>query len=851
MALGNRVGTGLAGFDTVIDRLRLGDNVVWQVRSVDEYRRVAEPFARQALADGRKVLYVRFGRHAPLLEDGQVTATHCLVASGGFESFASAVHSLIEAEGREMFYVFDCLTDLLQDWYSDLMIGNFFRLTCPFLYELETVAYFTIIRNAHTYDTIARIRETTQVLLDVHSVDEDFYIHPLKARERYSPTMFFPHLILGDEAVSVTASAQAAQLFAARDWDRPPQDYWEQMLDQARAALAEDAPSREWARDLLITLILGREPRMRELCREHFSLQDLLDIAGREIGTGLIGGKSVGMLLARKILENEARELVRDHWEPHDSFYLGADIYYTYIVQNGWWNLRMRQKTPEGYFPLAPELREKLLAGRFPQVIRERFTRMLEHFGQSPIIVRSSSLLEDSYGHAFAGKYESVFLANQGPPEERYRAFEQAVREVYASAMNDDALAYRLHRGLVDRDEQMAILVQRVSGDHYGDWFFPHLAGVGNSANLYVWDKDLDPGAGMLRLVLGLGTRAVDRTSGDYARLVALDAPAKAPPVTPGDERRYAQHRADVIDLRENRLAEVPVDRLAGLDLGTDPELFFSPDREAERRLREAGLMGTPVPLLPDCRQLLADTDFPALARGVLSSLARAYAYPVDIEFTANFTEGGGCTFNLLQCRPLQTKGLGQTVTLPEINPAAVFFAAEGGFMGGNARLDFDYVILIKAREYLNLPRTRQYETARLVGGLNQALRDRRVLLLGPGRWGTTTPSLGVPVHFTELSRMAAVVEYADPEAGAAPDLSFGSHFFQDIVESDIFYVALFGDRPGTVFRPGLILDRANRLADWVTVPAPLDGVIHLAESAGLRLYADVVSQRVLCCAGE
>ena len=142
--------------------------------------------------------------------------------------------------------------------------------------------------------------------------------------------------------------------------------------------------------------------------------------------------------------------------------------------------------------------------------------------GQSPIIVCSSSLLEDNFGNAFAGKYESVFCANQGTPEERYECFEQAVRTVYASTMNEDALEYRINRGLFDMDEQMAILVQRVSGDQYSEGFFPHLAGVGNSSNLYVWDKNIDMDAGMLRLVFGLGTRAVDRTASDYAKLYAL-----------------------------------------------------------------------------------------------------------------------------------------------------------------------------------------------------------------------------------------------------------------------------------------------------------------------------------------
>ncbi len=166
-----------------------------------------------------------------------------------------------------------------------------------------------------------------------------------------------------------------------------------------------------------------------------------------------------------------------------------------------------------------------MLRGRFPEKIREYFWQMLEYFGQSPIIVRSSSLLEDNFGNAFAGKYESVLCVNQGTPEERYDAFEKAVRFIYASTMSEDALAYRLQRGLFDQDEQMAILVQRVSGDYYGEYFFSHIAGVGNSSNLYVWDKNIDMDGGMLRLVFGLGTRAVNRVTGVIHVSCALTSP--------------------------------------------------------------------------------------------------------------------------------------------------------------------------------------------------------------------------------------------------------------------------------------------------------------------------------------
>ncbi|MCL2176198.1 MAG: PEP/pyruvate-binding domain-containing protein, partial [Treponema sp.] len=481
--------TGLSGLDQVVDMLWLGDNVVWQVQSIEDYLEVVRPYIDQSKRDGRRLVYFRFGNHKPIMNDDEPSVVYKLDASVGFESFATQVHDLIAKEGLKAFYVFDCLSDLLDFWYSDLMIGNFFRVTCPFLYILDTVAYFALIRGVHTHSTIARIRETTQLLLDLYHIDNKIYVHPLKVWERYSPTMFFPHLIDVDKVVPITSSADAASLFSGVGQGIKARDYWDITLEKAQAILGEDEEKQLKMKKLLISLMIGREPHITELAESYFSLRDILDIASREIGSGFIGGKSVGMLLGRKVVEKDWTVLenedlshsgddLQNNWEPHDSWYLGSDIFYTYIVQNDWWDLRCRQKTPEGYFEHAPELKEKLLNGKFPKVIREQFYQMMEYFGWSPIIVRSSSLLEDNFGNAFAGKYESVFCANQGTPEERFEAFEQAVRTVYASSMSEDALVYRQARGLEHKDEQMAILVQRVSGDHYGELFFPHIAGV-------------------------------------------------------------------------------------------------------------------------------------------------------------------------------------------------------------------------------------------------------------------------------------------------------------------------------------------------------------------------------------
>ena len=844
MEVHDKVSTGLKGFDLAIDHLRLGDNVVWQVNSISSYKEMVIPYVEQAIADHRKLIYVRFGTGESILEERPEINICQIDATKGFESFASEIHNLVKEMGKKAFYVFDCLTDLLGYWYSDLMIGNFFKVTCPYLYELDTVAYFAIIRNVHTYSTIAGIRDTTQLLLDLYQVNQKLYIHPLKVWQRYSPTMFFPHLIQGEEALCITASSEAAELFSSIHRGEERLDYWDVLFQNAKTYLLKPEREQQSIKKLLMTLLIGSESKMLELCDQYFTLYDLLEIASREIGTGFIGGKSVGMLLARKIIHKKAGEKFAPYLESHDSYFLGSDIFYTYIVQNGWWKLRTMQKSEEGYFKYAPELKDKLQSGKFPMNIQEKFVQMLEYYGQSPIIVRSSSLLEDNFGNAFAGKYESVFCVNQGTPEERYEAFEQAVRTVYASTMNEDALAYRMNRGLAQKDEQMAILVQRVSGDYYGKNFFPHIAGVGNSSNLYVWDKSMDMDAGMLRLVFGLGTRAVDRTEGDYVKIISLDDPLRIPMVNYEDMKKFSQHYVDVLSLNENALIGKPLEEIISGDIKVKKDLFAGVDHATVDWLRERGVKDAKTPYILDFRKLLRDTLFPDLMKEMLSILEKTYDYPVDIEYTANFNKDKGFKVNLLQCRPLQTRGLGKSIVMPKLEDKNdCLICTKGNFMGGNIHLPIDYVVYVQAAGYLKLNEQAKYTVARMIGRINSALKGYNVMLIGPGRWGTTTPSLGVPVHFTELCNMSVICEVASRENGFEPELSYGSHFFQDLVEANIFYVAVFDGQKDVVFHPDKVLMSENIMNTIVSEENAMDQVIHVAKTDGLEVFSDILTQ--------
>lgn len=854
-----QISTGLKGADEVIDTLRPGDNIIWQVDSFEAYSFVVERFVQQAAADHRRLVYIHFGCHAPLidkkalLEKGADFEMFTLDAGMGFESFTSSVYQIITAEGKNAFYVFDCLSELQEFWCSDLMTGNFFQVTCPYLFERDAVTYFALYRNAHTQDTIARIREVTQLLLNLYYIDSRYYLHPLKVWKRYSPVMFLPHLLTEGGSECITDSASSAELFSRLQIHTKKLDYWDLSFEEAKPYLSASLAEQAYVKENLQNLLIGKRSRIAALSREFFTLEDLIQIGGREIGTGYIGGKSVGMLLARKILETKNPDFYKEHMERHDSYYIGSDVFYTYIVQNGGWRLRMQQKTGEGYFTAAAELREILLSGHFPTTIKEQIMVMLEYFGQSPIIVRSSSLLEDNFGNAFAGKYDSFFCPNQGTPEERYDAFLDAVRKVYASTMSREALEYRQNRGLADKDEQMALLVQRVSGDYHGKYFFPHCAGVGNSSNLFVWDKNTDPSKGMLRLVFGMGTRAVDRVNSDYPRIVALDKPERPPLLAYGDERKFSQHYVDVINLEENEFQTIPIESVRGLPLKTNVRLFMEPDFELARHFRETGHRNRNVPDIVSFTRLLRHTDFPKALENILAILSHTYDYPVDIEFTCNFNKEEHYRINLLQCRPLQTKGLGRKIDFPEnVDREQAYFSSKGNFMGGNVRLPVHYFIFVRIKPYLKLTEPQKYAIANQIGTLNHILKDRHAVLIGPGRWGTTTPALGVPVRFTDLCNMNAICEVSYEKLGLMPDLSYGSHFFQDIVESNIFYIALFQNERDVYFNEEKILRQPNHLETLLAGSSEEEiypDVIHVTDmrDENIEIYSDIVTQRLIC----
>ncbi len=862
MAAGARAhSTGIAGLDSVLKGVLAGDNIVWQVDAIEDYRELARPFCERAVEAGRTVAYFRFASHPPLVAPGPGLEVHEISPGEGFETFIARIHSVIERAGRGAYHLFDCLSELALAWHSDQMLGNFFMLTCPYLFDLETVTYFALQRNYHAAGAVRAVTDTAQLVLDAYRHGGRLYVRPLKVQHRFSPSMYMLHVWDEDgQFRPVTASSRIAEIMTSQHAglgsDRVL-GFWEKSFVEAQEVLeairrGERPPGdeRAWFQRLA-RMVFSRHEPMLELASRYLTLQDIIDVRARMIGTGLIGGKAVGMLLARAILRKRSPR-VAAVLEEHDSFYVGSDVFYTFLVTNGIWWTRQQQRDPERFLEGAERARRRILTGAFEDQAVRQFEEMIDYFGQSPFIVRSSSLLEDNFGNAFAGKYDSVFCANQGPRERRVQDFLAAVRAIYASTMSERALSYRAQRGLLDQDEQMALLVMRVSGDVYGRFFFPPVAGVGYSFNPYVWSRDIDPKAGVLRLVFGLGTRAVERADDEYTRLVALNAPDRRPEHG-AQGTRYAQRRADYLDLDANQLVSghfFDVVRQAG---GLPLDLLVTMDRSA------VDAQGRPVevPMLTFA-ELLTGTSFVEEMREMLRVLQEAYALPVDVEFTASFPEGRQHRINLVQCRPLQVQGT-ERIDVPrvEVDPADRIMEATGAVIGHSRHVDVARFVYVVPAAYGALPEQARYEVARLLGEINRALPrggEEITVLLGPGRWGTTMPALGVPVSFADINRVSVLVEIVAMREHLVPDVSLGTHFLNDLVEMDMLYLALLPGQGESYLDTRFLESRANSLLALVPDAAKWTGTVRVIERAdaapGARrilLTADAVDQRALC----
>jgi hypothetical protein len=610
---------------------------------------------------------------------------------------------------------------------------------------------------------------------------------------------------------------------------------WNLLFQQAEAyeALppAEFTKVQHHLREIIVVLIkamISDQLAFVRVAKEYLTIDDLKWIRDQRIGQGKIGGKAAGMVLGAKILQRVLANAGQGNGGTQkegpvrlivpESYFVGTDVFYEFLAINNLSDyINQKYKPVEQIEKEFPLLEKAHLQGKLPENVVLRLQNILAQVGNRPMVVRSSSLLEDSVDQAsFAGMYETVFCANQGSPDENLNALCTAIKRVYASVYNPDVLLYRKKTNLLDYDERMAVMIQVVQGQQYGDYYFPAVAGMAYSRNPFIWNPKLRREDGFARLVVGLGTRAVDRVEEDYPRMVALSHPQLRPEAGAQQVRYYSQYYIDVINLKANCLETRRIDSvlrgdyptlrfLASLDRGDYIGPMFVRDPAVD-----------PRSLVMTFEGLLTNTKFVDHMKTTLKALELAYGRPVDIEFTVSIGQEyprPSLELHLLQCRVQTGAETGERVEFPKtLLESDILFATEKLVPTGRLR-DIDNIVWVDPFRYAALDVVSgKLQVARVIGHINQRLEGKRFILMGPGRWGSSNPDLGIKVGYADIYNTKALVEVGMAQGKVRPTLSYGTHFFQDLVESHIFPLAIFPGEPGNPFNKTFFDNALNAL---------------------------------------
>lgn len=532
---------------------------------------------------------------------------------------------------------------------------------------------------------------------------------------------------------------------------------------------------------------------------------------------GKLGGKSAGLFLAKKIIEKtpEANHLLRDIKVPK-TWFLTSDWIINFVHHNDLEDVLNRKyleidQVRQEY----PHLVALFKNSSFPSALAKGLSLALDDLGDTPIIVRSSSLLEDRAGSAFSGKYKSLFLGNQGSKEKRVTALMDAVAEVYASIFGPDPTEYRAERGLLDVHEEMGIMIQQVVGKKVGKYFLPACSGVAFSNNEFRWSARINRDDGLIRLVPGLGTRAVDRVTDDYPVLVAPGQPNLRVNVTVDEALKYSPKRVDVINLETNAFETVEANELLRYCKSDYPQISNLVSIVDNDRIDEPIgpiLDFSSGDILFTFEGLIRKTPFVTNIRELLNLLQSKLKTAVDIEFAFD-----GKDFYLLQCRPQSYAADAVPASIPQNLPDDKVVFSTNKFVSNGKVPEITHVVYIDLERYSQLPdEASMRDVGRAVGRLNKLLPKRQFILVGPGRWGSRGDiKLGVPVTYSDINNTAMLVEVARQKGNYVPDLSFGTHFFQDLVEASIRYLPLYPDDPQTRFNE-LFMQRSHNVLEEI-----------------------------------
>ncbi len=543
------------------------------------------------------------------------------------------------------------------------------------------------------------------------------------------------------------------------------------------------------------TFPLGPEfPGTDDTVTERYFQWDPLDdpdFAHLIIGKGSIGGKGRSLLFAMAKLRDSTEETLKRVVFP-PSLFIATDSF-DYVLRQIPDLEELKKEEPE-------VIEYAFLQAKLPSEVSEGVLKFLEKI-TDPIVVRSSSVLEDSLKYSFAGKYLSTFEFNDGetPLEERAAEVERDIKKIYARTFFPVAVAYRTKHGL--GNDRMGIILMRVAGKWRGRYYYPTMAGVGFSRYYRRWTTRIRSEDGIIRLVFGMGTTSTKR---GYARTFALTLPTLRPEgQNPFNIMRHAQEHFQVIDREQKSLVTVDVKRIwkdifPYHSCFPDYAQIYSPDDDGgyfTPMSRHGSSIKTGEKVCFTFEEFACRSKhFFDRMKKLLALLDREMGVPADVEFAYHPSED---LVEIVQARPLWLSEQTHSVTIPDLENRKVVLKADRMVTHG-VKENIPYLVYVDHHVYAQ--ETRFHDVARGIGTVNDTLKGSRFILVAPGRVGSSNPLLGVPVQYNEITRCSCIVEVGFPKEGYMPELSFGTHFFTDLEIDGILYMPVYEGAKNNIF---------------------------------------------------
>ena len=505
------------------------------------------------------------------------------------------------------------------------------------------------------------------------------------------------------------------------------------------------------------------------------------------IGTGSLGGKASGLVFIKDLLSRAVDPAVHPGVEVNvpTMAVIAADCYSDFIQRNHLSDLKFDDMTDSriGHAFQQADLPTELLGD----------LRALSEQVKTPLAIRSSSLLEDALDRPFAGVYATKMIPNNQPDADtRFRKLIEAIKFVYASTCFREARDYIRTTGCQPEEEKMAVILQEVVGRRHNDRFYPDVSGVGRSYNFYC-SPPATPKDRVVNLALGLGKTIVD---GGLSWTYSPAYPRKPAPFGSIDEMfRATQAEFWAVNMGKppayDPVSETEYMVQGGLtEAEADGTLRFVASTFDPGRNRVVPGTGARGPRILDFAPLLVLEAFPlnAIVQALLQASERALSAEVEIEFAVTLeqplNQAARLRLGFLQVRPMAVSSDVVEVTAEDLSAPQVVVASDR-VMGNGVETDIHDIVFVRPENFSIM---RTPEIAQELGDINRKLVEERrpYVLIGFGRWGSSHPSLGIPVDWSQISGARAIVEATLPDMNV--ELSQGSHFFHNLTSFRAMY---------------------------------------------------------------